>query len=346
MANNFGNSINSNIGASNSGATNTLTITNPSNTASSQAQELITVGGTSSGDAWTQYSIGSSQSYAIGIDNSDSDILKITQAASATVNPSTATVLQQFDTSNTRAYFPIPLIALGGATQAVGSAVDLNILNTSTTAASDARINLQVSAATGGTAHLDYTGPTNNWSAGVDKADSSKYKITQGTTGSFPYSTVAMSATTAGVCNFAQGLSFDATNILASYVDWTTWTPTAFGNTTAGTTTYTRQAGYYMRIGNLVILNFDIIFTAATGTGPIQIGNLPINISTASNYFPLGQVAINSLTWPAARTAVFLEPNGATQLSIIAQGSTVAADLVVIANTTCELIGSMMYRAA
>lgn len=91
------NSINNTVGASNSGVTNTLTVTNPSDTASSQAQILTTVGGTSSGDVWQQFSIGSTTSWAIGIDNSDSDKLKITTAASGTATPSDASPLVTFD---------------------------------------------------------------------------------------------------------------------------------------------------------------------------------------------------------------------------------------------------------
>lgn len=70
MANNFANSINSNIGVANSGATNTLTVTNPSNTASSQALVNVTVGGTSAGDAFTTYTVAGTTNWSQGVDNS------------------------------------------------------------------------------------------------------------------------------------------------------------------------------------------------------------------------------------------------------------------------------------
>ena len=70
MANNFANDINSSIGTANSGATNTFTITNPSNTASSQANEIITVGGTSAGDPFTTYTVSGTTNWSQGIDNS------------------------------------------------------------------------------------------------------------------------------------------------------------------------------------------------------------------------------------------------------------------------------------
>ena len=77
MPNNFANSINSSIGASNSGATNTLTVTNPSNTASSQALLNLTVGGASSGDAFTTYTVAGTTNWSQGVDNSASDAFVI-----------------------------------------------------------------------------------------------------------------------------------------------------------------------------------------------------------------------------------------------------------------------------
>lgn len=67
------NPSNNTSGATNSGVTNTLTVTNPSNTASSQAQVNVTVGGTSSGDAFTTYTVAGTTNWSQGLDNSDSD---------------------------------------------------------------------------------------------------------------------------------------------------------------------------------------------------------------------------------------------------------------------------------
>lgn len=82
-----------------SGETITLTVENTSDTADSQASIIAKVEGTSSGDTWTQYSVGSDRSYAIGIDNSDDQRLKITHDASDTVTPSTGTTLATLDPS-------------------------------------------------------------------------------------------------------------------------------------------------------------------------------------------------------------------------------------------------------
>jgi len=67
------NSINDQVGGSNSGVTNTLTIDNASNTASSQALLNVTVGGTSAGDAFQTFTVAGTTNWSQGVDNSDSD---------------------------------------------------------------------------------------------------------------------------------------------------------------------------------------------------------------------------------------------------------------------------------
>ena len=65
------NAINNTVGASISGVTNTLTLTNPSNTASSAARETITVGGGFAGNPTLNFNVGGAvnANYEIGIDN-------------------------------------------------------------------------------------------------------------------------------------------------------------------------------------------------------------------------------------------------------------------------------------
>lgn len=58
------------------------------------------------------------------------------------------------------------------------------------------------------------------------------------------------------------------------------YTPTMTGGTTAGVTTYTTQAGYYVRIGRLVLCYGSVTWTAATGTGETRI-SLPFTATGA-----------------------------------------------------------------
>ena len=55
-----------------------------------------------------------------------------------------------------------------------------------------------------------------------------------------------------------------------------TWTPTLFGNTTAGSPTYASREGSYTKIGRLVVCTFSMQLTSKGGAaGPILIGGLP-----------------------------------------------------------------------
>jgi hypothetical protein len=79
------------------------------------------------------------------------------------------------------------------------------------------------------------------------------------------------------------GISFPATqsassdaNTLDDYEEGT-WTPTYYGSTIAGTTTYTGRNGLYVKIGKTVYIECDLAWSAKTGTGDGYIGGLPFN---------------------------------------------------------------------
>ncbi len=71
------NAINNTVGASISGVTNTFTVTNPSDTASSVARTSISVGGSSAGDPSLNFNVSGGTDFELGIDNSDDDKFKI-----------------------------------------------------------------------------------------------------------------------------------------------------------------------------------------------------------------------------------------------------------------------------
>lgn len=59
------------------------------------------------------------------------------------------------------------------------------------------------------------------------------------------------------------------------------WTPTLKAETTNPAVTYTRQHGYYTKIGKLVIAQFGIVLsTKAGGEGRLIIDRLPFNVAT------------------------------------------------------------------
>ena len=72
-----------------------------------------------------------------------------------------------------------------------------------------------------------------------------------------------------------------AANALDDYEEGT-WTPEAVGRTSAGTGTYTRQSGWYTKVGRQVFAVFDIGWSSHTGTGGMEI-TLPFAVA-ASGY--------------------------------------------------------------
>lgn len=76
-----------------SGATSSLSVDNNNNTASSEARTFLRVGGTTASDVYDVFIVGSSRSYSVGSDNSDSQSFKITTAGDASADPSSASII-------------------------------------------------------------------------------------------------------------------------------------------------------------------------------------------------------------------------------------------------------------
>lgn len=82
------------------------------------------------------------------------------------------------------------------------------------------------------------------------------------------------------------------------------WTPTYYGATTAGVTTYSIQTGLYARVGPWLLLAGRVAWTNATGTGRATIGGLPFAANPATNMiFPLA-LWLNGQTWSGAAGTV------------------------------------------
>jgi hypothetical protein len=85
------------------------------------------------------------------------------------------------------------------------------------------------------------------------------------------------------------------------------WTPVLKGSGTAGTQTYSVQAGRYIRIGNIVMISGRVALTAKDGTtaGTLEIDGLPFvpsNISGLAPAFAVGN--LGGLTLDAGYTQV------------------------------------------
>ena len=98
-------------------------------------------------------------------------------------------------------------------------------------------------------------------------------------------------------------------NTLDDYKEGT-FTPTVVGTTTAGAGTYTQQAGSYTKIGNLVIFQATLTWTAHTGTGNMNIGGLPATSNNTANRIWAVDLSVNNLTLTAGNVAQgHIDPN-------------------------------------
>lgn len=157
-----------------------------------------------------------------------------------------------------------------------------------------------------------------------------------------------INTTTVTARNFdVGGISFDGgTDVLSSYVGSTSFTPTLVGGSTAGTTSYSTQAGSYVKVGGLVFVQGNIVITSATGTGSATIGGLPFTIN-ASNPNPIGTINLGGAgwAWPASMTMMSLsgQPNTVTAIPV-GSGSSAATSSLQMSNAALTLRFSMVYQ--
>jgi len=82
--------------------------------------------------------------------------------------------------------------------------------------------------------------------------------------------------------DFSASAGAGASSSLLDDYEEGTFTPTAFGETTSGTTSYTNRYGFYTKIGRQVNITLLIGWSSLTGTGNLRIGGLPF---TSANIF-------------------------------------------------------------
>ena len=116
-----------------------------------------------------------------------------------------------------------------------------------------------------------------------------------------------------------------------------TWTPTLFGQSTAGTPTYTTREGWYVKVGSMVTVSCAIDLSALSGVaGDLRISGLPF---TASATF-----TTNSNIGPLRLNGVTSEPDGFCVI-VIGGGAEVAMRSIN-ANSDTNLLGSELTNTA
>ncbi|MEO9971914.1 MAG: DUF2793 domain-containing protein [Hyphomonadaceae bacterium] len=83
-----------------------------------------------------------------------------------------------------------------------------------------------------------------------------------------------------GIINVDSGLRMGASNSVLDAYETGVWTPDLYGLSNAGTPTYTTNTGTYLRIGRMVYLTCQIIWTSlGNAAGHIRIAGLPFTVA-------------------------------------------------------------------
>jgi hypothetical protein len=115
------------------------------------------------------------------------------------------------------------------------------------------------------------------------------------------------------------------------------FTPVITGSTSAGTGTYTAQQGLYTKIGNRVVIQITITWTAHTGTGNLLVTGLPF---TAAADCALA-LSNDALTYTSTPTAIV--QGASTQIALLQSASNAArANIAIEAAANLQLSG--VYR--
>jgi hypothetical protein len=144
------------------------------------------------------------------------------------------------------------------------------------------------------------------------------------------------------------GITFPATqvpsadaNTLDDYEEGT-WTPVVAGGSTAGTASYVLQQGFYTKIGNMVIANCFVEWSAHTGTGDLTITGLPFTSSSANNQ--AGSVFANEFNAGTSATQVFAFPAGSSNTILFRGFVNNASRTVPAVDTSAALSVTLTYR--
>jgi hypothetical protein len=135
-----------------------------------------------------------------------------------------------------------------------------------------------------------------------------------------------------------QSASSDA-NTLDDYEEGT-FTPTAFGNTSAGTTVYGSQIGSYTKIGRQVTITVALQYSSLTGTGELRFGNFPFVIN-GSEY--TGSIMTDNLNWTAGTSIVLYGIPGSTSSVIFGSADDTAWSPQQCVNETAGFRFTLTY---
>jgi hypothetical protein len=120
---------------------------------------------------------------------------------------------------------------------------------------------------------------------------------------------------------------------LSTYSQLTAWTPVVtFTSPGDLSVAYGTQTGSYSRIGNIVVVTFNLIFTPTytTSTGNLNITGLPFTVNAGC--YGTGLLVTSGITFPAGTTSLVGSAFPATTLIIFTGIGTAGNGLVTVTN--------------
>ena len=123
-----------------------------------------------------------------------------------------------------------------------------------------------------------------------------------------------------------------------------TFTPQIDGTTAAGIGTYTAQVGTYTKVGNRVFFTVYLAWSAHTGTGNMQVSNLPFTASAFASTHPVA-MSWDGLTFSGViPTAAVL--NATKIIRLYNAPASGAANALLAMDTAASITISGSYEAA
>lgn len=119
----------------------------------------------------------------------------------------------------------------------------------------------------------------------------------------------------------ANGITFPATQVVLGQrntlddFEKDTWTPTVYASSTAGTTTYLSQKGYYTKIANLVCVSSIVAWSNQTGSGNLRMSlPFPPKNDNGNYAIPLNVIAHNLVVGAGKQLAAGVAVSGQAEV--------------------------------
>jgi len=124
------------------------------------------------------------------------------------------------------------------------------------------------------------------------------------------------------------------------------FTPTLYGSTDAGTTTYAVQFGKYTRIGRMIFAQFGLAWSGITGVGQARTGGLPYSAADGlENRGTINLHYYHSLSMPDGSTLQGFVENRKNYIRYTNKQASTQSQLTDMTNlsNTGEIYGMAIY---